>query len=107
MFYTYIHFKADTHEPFYIGKGQGNRHLVKTKRNNYWNNVVSKHGFTSEIICKWKTEHEALEHEKLLIQCFKDIGADLVNLMVARELLDGFLLLLGGQKKVLHKKPIL
>lgn len=80
MFYTYIHFKADTHEPFYIGKGQGNRHLVKTKRNNYWNNVVSKHGFISEILCRWETEHEALEHEKLLIQCFKDIGAHLVNL---------------------------
>lgn len=80
MFYTYIHFKADTLEPFYIGKGQGKRHLVKTKRNNHWNNVVRKHGFTSEILCKWNTEHEALEHEKLLIQCFKDIGIPLVNL---------------------------
>jgi hypothetical protein len=80
MFYTYIHFKADTSKPFYIGKGQGRRHLVKTKRNNYWNNVVNKHGFTSEILCKWKTEHEALEHEKFLIQCFKDIGIPLVNL---------------------------
>ena len=80
MFYTYIHFKADTHEPFYIGKGQGRRHLVKTKRNNYWNNVVRKHGFTSEILCEWNTEHEALDHEKFLIQFFKDIGAPLVNL---------------------------
>jgi hypothetical protein len=80
MFYTYIHCKADTGEPFYIGKGQGSRHLVKTKRNNYWNNVVAKHGFTSEILCKWKTEQEALEHEKFLIQCFKDIGTPLVNL---------------------------
>lgn len=80
MFYTYIHLKADTHEPFYIGKGQGNRHLVKTKRNNYWNNVVGKHGFTSEILCRWNTEQEALEHEKFLIQCFKDAGVNLVNL---------------------------
>jgi hypothetical protein len=80
MFYTYIHFKADTNEPFYIGKGQGRRHLIKSKRNNHWNNVVRKHGFKSEILCKWENEHDALEHEKLLIQCFKDMGIPLVNM---------------------------
>ena len=25
MFYTYMHVKADTGQPFYIGKGQGKR----------------------------------------------------------------------------------
>lgn len=80
MFYTYIHYKADTNEPFYIGKGQGRRHLIKSKRNNHWNNVVRKHGFKSEILCEWNNEHDALEHEKFLIQCFKDIGIPLVNM---------------------------
>lgn len=80
MFYTYIHFRKDDLKPFYIGKGQGRRHLVKTKRNNHWNNVVRKHGFTSEIICHWETEKEALEHEMFLIQCFKDMKIHLVNM---------------------------
>ena len=80
MFYTYIHYKADTNEPFYIGKGQGRRHLIKSKRNNHWNNVVRKHGFRSEILCEWDNERDALEHEKFLIQCYKDIGIPLVNM---------------------------
>jgi hypothetical protein len=80
MYYTYIHFKKDTNEPFYIGKGRGDRYLVKSKRNQHWNNVVKKHGFTAEIVCRWNTEDEALVHEKFLIECFKGIGIPLANL---------------------------
>jgi hypothetical protein len=80
MYYTYIHYKQDDEKPFYIGKGKGRRHLTKSKRNNHWNNVVRKHGFCSKIISTWKTEEEALQHEKFLIQCFKDMNVELVNM---------------------------
>ena len=79
-FYTYIHKRADDGVVFYIGKGQGNRHQDTRSRNRYWRNVVAKHGFTAEILSHWPTEDEAFEHEKLLIECFRDMGYKLVNM---------------------------
>ena len=66
--------------PFYVGKGKGNRLFTKTKRNTHWKNIENKHGFNAEICSHWNTENEALEHEKFLIACFKDIGIPLVNM---------------------------
>ena len=81
MFYTYAHYKANTGEIFYIGKGQGERHLHTFNRKNpHWQRTVKKYGFTSEILANWETEAEAFEHEKLLIACFKDIGIKLTNM---------------------------
>lgn len=77
--------------PFYIGKGQKNRYRVKANRNNYWKNVVLKHGFDAQILCKWKTEQEAFEHEKFLIQCFKDMNYDLVNMTEGGEGTSGWI----------------
>lgn len=91
MFYTYIHFKKDDGTPFYIGKGQKNRYCVKTNRNNYWKNIVSKHGFNAEILCNWSTEQEAFEHEKFLIQCFKNMNYELVNMTEGGEGTSGWI----------------
>ena len=80
MFYTYSHQKIDDGKIFYIGKGQGNRAFSENRRNKYWKSIVAKHGFLAEILAVWKTELEALNHEKLLISCFKDMGYKLANL---------------------------
>jgi len=42
----------------------------KDARNVHWHNVVSKAGYTPMLLAKWQTEHDAYEHEKLLIKCF-------------------------------------
>lgn len=78
--YTYAHYKPDG-SVFYIGKGRGGRAFRTGSRNQYWNRTVAKHGsFTAQILCYWKTNKEALEHESFLISCFRDIGVKLVNL---------------------------
>jgi hypothetical protein len=79
-YYTYIHYKADTLEPFYIGKGKDNRYLSTKDRNQYWKNVNNKHGSVSEILSVFKDEKDAFDHEKFLISTFRDLGYKLVNL---------------------------
>ncbi len=79
-FYTYMHTKKDTGEVFYIGKGCKNRAFKKHDRSKYWKNVATKHGYEVLILSHWENEKDAFEHEKFLISCFKEIGANLVNL---------------------------
>lgn len=80
-FYTYAHYRLDTNCIFYIGKGQGKRHLQKQNRNNYWHNIANKAGgFKSEILCIFVDEQDALDHEEFLISTFKDLDCKLANI---------------------------
>ena len=79
-FFTYAHFKKSNGQIFYIGKGRKNRHLKKDNRNEYWHRIVLKHGISVEKLAIWATEQEALEHEKFLIWCFRDMGIQLANM---------------------------
>ena len=79
MHYTYLHRSAKTNEIFYIGKGIGKRAYVKNNRNIDWHNIVDNEGYQIEILGKWKTNEEALEHEKFLILCAKDLNWPLTN----------------------------
>lgn len=77
-YYTYLHTRNDTGKVFYIGKGTAQR-AYAIDRNEHWRSIVSKHGFTAEILAEWPTEEEAYEHEKLLIASFIDMGYILAN----------------------------
>lgn len=79
MFYTYMHTRNDTQEVFYIGKGTKKRPKDKSNRNKHWHSIVQKHGYTVTVLAAWKTDEEALEHEKVLIAIFKDMGKKLAN----------------------------
>ena len=80
MFYTYAHYRADDGRIFYIGKGSGRRYYKTNNRNIHWHRVVKKHGFKSEILARWGSEKEALDHEKFLISVFREI-ASIVNIL--------------------------
>lgn len=80
MFCTYSHHKPDG-TLFYIGKGSIKRAHAKDNRNPHWKNIVAKHGAHKvEILANWETEADALEHEKFLIGCFRDLGFSLANI---------------------------
>lgn len=79
-YYTYAHRRNDNGEIFYVGKGKERRAWAKSKRNQYWHNIVNKFGYSVEILAKWTTSKEALDHEVILISCLKDIGIQLCNM---------------------------
>jgi hypothetical protein len=90
VFYTYSH-ATPQGRLFYIGKGQGKRAHQLKYRNDKWKKVVAKYGQpTVQILAHWKTEAEALDHEMLLISCFKDMGYDLANLTEGGEGTSGY-----------------
>ena len=89
-FYTYAHINKDTNKIFYIGKGFENRYKSTDRRNRYWHNIVNKHNFNAEILAYWNTEKEALDHEMLLISCFKDMGYKLANMTDGGEGTSGY-----------------
>ena len=79
MFYTYAHYTPQG-RLFYIGKGSGERAFAFYQRGSHWNNVVAKYGEPkAQILAEWNTEKEALEHEVILISCFRDMGYKLCN----------------------------
>lgn len=83
MAYVYGHYKADTNELFYIGKGSGKRAWDKQKRNRYWKSVANKHGLIVKILEDNLSEEDAFEKEKQLIA---EVGiANLTNILEGGE----------------------
>lgn len=77
---TYIHIRNTDGKVFYVGAGKPRRAGIRSTRSNAWKEMVEKHGYTYEKVAFWKTQEEALSHEILLIDCFKDMGHPLVNI---------------------------
>ena len=79
MYYTYIHYTADTDEMFYVGTGKDKRFSETYNRSTKWKKVVEARGFRPVIMAYWKDEDEAYEHEEFLIDTIKKMGIKLVN----------------------------
>jgi hypothetical protein len=86
IFYVYAHYKADTGEIFYIGKGRDNRAYQKKKtdgRSEWWHRIVNKHGYTIKLLHENLSSEDALAKERELIQYYgrQDISTGpLINL---------------------------
>ena len=64
---VYLHFRLDTGECFYIGKGTEKRARAKDGRNPIWNRIVKKSGYKIVIASYFEDEKEALASEVDLI----------------------------------------
>lgn len=88
---VYCHSRPTDGEIFYVGKGCANRATRSDSRNNYWSNVVEKHGgFDVEVVAQNLTEAEALKFEMVLIKGLRKAGANLCNLTDGGEGVSGF-----------------
>jgi hypothetical protein len=65
--YVYIHRKASSGAPFYVGKGTGRRAWDEKKRSALWKRTAKKHGFFVEIVQSGLQEWAAFEIETGLI----------------------------------------
>ena len=100
VFHTYAHYKPQG-GLFYIGKGSGDRAHQKNGRNAYWNRVVAKYGNPHvKILAYWDTEQEAMDHEVLLISCFKDMGYKLTNMSAGGDGCSGYKHTEEAKKKI-------
>jgi hypothetical protein len=78
-FYVYEHIKADTKQIFYVGKGCKKRARDKQYRNQYWHNIVNKHGFEVKFLVKNVDEEFAFLVEQERIDQLKILGVKICN----------------------------
>ena len=63
-FYVYIHLRADSGLPFYIGKGRRRRAWCASDRGAYWKRIARRHGVIVEILHEGLVEEAAFQKEK-------------------------------------------
>ena len=85
-FYVYEHIRNDTGAVFYVGKGSAKRAKHKVNRGTYWNRVVNKAGgFTINYPVKNVNEELSLLAEMELIDQYRKLGVQLVNVSAGGE----------------------
>ena len=81
-YYVYEWIRLDTNEPFYVGKGCGNRWKDLTRgNNNHFNNIVKSIPIAVNILHDNLTEQMAYDLEVWYIREYRDIvGYDMCNI---------------------------
>ena len=80
-FYVYEYIRSDTMEPFYVGKGKGNRYLDISHRNKYFKMISNKIKILVNILNNNLTEEEAFDLECWYINEYKYVyGYNLCNI---------------------------
>ena len=79
-YYVYEWIRLDTNEPFYVGKGKGNRWKDFNHRNSYFKKIVNKHFSVVNILHDNLNEETAFGLESYYIWLYRDvIGYEMCN----------------------------
>ena len=79
-FYVYVHSRLSAGEPFYVGKGRGDRFRDRCRNNQHWRNIVAKdEGFYCSFAAREIDEELAFLVECELIDKYRRAGARLAN----------------------------
>ena len=78
-FYVYCFYNYEWNEPFYIGKGSGNRYKQISDRSEHIKAILKKYHCESRIILNNLTEEEAYKIEKELKSSLKDVGKPIID----------------------------
>jgi len=79
-FYVYVHSRLKSGEPFYVGKGRGDRFRDRSRNNAHWRNIVAKDdGFHCSFAARPIDEELAFLIERELIDKLRRAGARLAN----------------------------
>lgn len=70
----YAHYRASDGKMFYVGIGSAGR-PYEYGRNQYWQNVVKKHGYRVEVLLEGLTWQEACAVEQIMISEFRSEAA--------------------------------
>lgn len=70
-FYVYVHLRADSKIPFYVGKGKNHRAWSYSDRSEYWKRVAERHGVIVELLHDNLTEAVAFQEEVEEIAWFR------------------------------------
>lgn len=80
IYYVYLHRRKDDNEVFYVGKGKNYRASTSSNRNQWWQRIVSKHGYVVEYVEKNLSEQSAYDLEVETIKFYRDNNHNLCNL---------------------------
>lgn len=79
VYYVYEWIRLDTKEPFYVGKGKGDR-WCHMKRNDYFDRVVNKCDVVVSILHDNLDEETAFDYEWYYIDLYRNLGYELTNI---------------------------
>ena len=77
-FYVYVHCLASNGQPFYVGKGCGDRAWRSKNRNHRWHKAVETHGLVVDVVSKNLDNDLALLAEAELIDKYRRLKFNLV-----------------------------